>query len=185
MLISIHQQGEWVLASNYCGINLSCLMATQSIDCAGCRQFEWVGSSFWFLLRNRPHWLQISIWGSFRGERHALKLNCHGWVVYKFIKNHRIVHFKYISTQETEIGWSLWVPGLPGLCRNFQTSQDYTVSLCVNTFPMPGISGLGRDPVSEIQAAQSEDLGLGPQYPCQKLGMVDFLRCGDVLLSWF
>lgn len=104
-------------------------MATQSIDCAGCRQFEWVGSSFWFLLRNRLHWLQISMWGPFRGEGHALKLNCHGRIVYKFIKNHRLVHLKYISTQEAETGWSLWVPDLPGLCRNFQASQGYTVSI--------------------------------------------------------
>lgn len=44
------------------------------------------------------------------------------------------------------------------------------MSPCVNTFPMPDITGLGRDPVSGIQAAQHEDLGLGPQDPCQKAG---------------
>ena len=50
---------------------------------------------------------------------------------------------------------------------------------------MPDISGLGRDPVSEIQAAQNEGLGLGPQYPCQKLGMADFFEgwgCFDFLV---
>ena len=43
------------------------------------------------------------------------------------------------STQEAEAGGSLWVRGQPGLQSEFQSSQDYTVRLCLkkkNSFPV-------------------------------------------------